>query len=93
MATLTVASRADAFLTLPVILALSNLSQVEPSFQFTLNFADKKLLGSNGHYAEFAMADGTTLDNDAAIDFAFKKLPSHLGGNQKHVGGGRPISF
>lgn len=85
MATLTVASKADTFLTLPAILAISFLSQVESSFKFTVKYEDKHSLAEAGQYAEYTAAGANTLKNDRIIEYVFQKLSSLLRGNQENV--------
>lgn len=85
MATLTVASKADTFLTLPAILAMSFLSQIESSCKFTVKYEDKDSLAEASQYAAYTTADRSTLKNDNIIEYVFKKLSSLLTGNQENV--------
>ncbi|KAH8688865.1 glutamyl-tRNA synthetase [Talaromyces proteolyticus] len=85
MANLTVASKDNNALSLPIILALSFLSQIDSSRKFTLNYEDKASLNSNGEYAEFTTDDADKFVNDAVLRYAQKELTSLIVGNQDDV--------
>lgn len=85
MATLTVASRANNSLTLPVILAVSFLSQIEATHQVTVLYEDCSSLGARDEYATYKITNGSTVVNVAIVEHVFDELSSRLAGDQRTV--------
>jgi hypothetical protein len=79
MAVLTVASKANAALILPAILAAAYTVHADPGLEVTVNYRDVESLGTQNEWLELATEDGGIVVDDAVLLYFYHniEIPSH----------------